>query len=119
MATTPFVYLVPAGGLSRVVYPGPPPPVPVGSPPWMTKPGTIRWKVRPSKNPDFASATSDALVFGAPFASSSIVNDPQLVSTTSEYVFDASSLPDGFFCLREFSDGGASTFVQPLAAAEL
>ena len=32
----------------------------VGSPPWITKPGTIRWKTVRSKNPCRASATRDA-----------------------------------------------------------
>ena len=48
MATVPAGYVVPVGGGSTVLYPGPPLPVPVGSPPWMTKFRAIRWKIRPS-----------------------------------------------------------------------
>ena len=33
---------------SRNLYPGPPLPVPVGSPPWIMKPGMTRWKITPS-----------------------------------------------------------------------
>ena len=79
IATTPFVYAASLGGVSTVLYPGPPPPVPVGSPPWMTKPGTTRWNVVPSKKPLSASETREAAVFGAVFWSSSIVNEPQFV----------------------------------------
>ena len=67
LAQTPSVYAVPGGGTSTVLYPGPPVPVPVGSPPWITKPGTTRWKVVPSKKPLSASETSEAAVFGADF----------------------------------------------------
>ena len=42
------VYFAPVGGASTVEYPGPPLPSPFGSPPWMTKFGTILWKIRPS-----------------------------------------------------------------------
>jgi len=48
IATTPSVYLVDFGGASTVSYPGPPPPLPVGSPPWITKPGMTRWNFTPS-----------------------------------------------------------------------
>ena len=44
IATVPSVYCVALAGVSTVVYPGPPVPVPVGSPPWITNSGTIRWK---------------------------------------------------------------------------
>ena len=42
----------------------------VGSPPWITKPGTIRWKIVPSKNPLRASCSNDATVCGESFTSS-------------------------------------------------
>ena len=51
IATVPFVYFASDGGLSTVEYPGPPAPVCVGSPPWMTNPGTTRWKIVLSKKP--------------------------------------------------------------------
>ena len=54
-------------------------PVPVGSPPWITKPGTMRWKTVPSKKPLRASDTNDAAVFGEVFWSSRMVKAPQLV----------------------------------------
>ena len=57
----------------------------------MTNPGAIRWKVVPSKNSSFASATNDADAFGDCLGSSSIVNAPQLVVTVSRWVFEASS----------------------------
>jgi hypothetical protein len=49
----------------------------------MTKPGTTRWKIVSSKYPSFASATSDAAVFGAVWGSSVTVNYPQFVSNVS------------------------------------
>jgi hypothetical protein len=59
-------------------------PLAVGSPPWITKPGTMRWKIVWSKNPARASEASEAVAFGEVFWSSRIVNEPQLVwSTTS------------------------------------
>ena len=82
MATTPFVYFASSGGTSTVEYPGPPDPVPVGSPPWMTKPGTIRWNLIPSKKPLFARLTNDADVQGAVSRSSSIVKAPLFVCMT-------------------------------------
>ena len=81
IAMTPLTYFEPAGG-ATVLYPGPPLPVWVGSPPWMTKSGTMRWKIVSSKKPSRASATSDAAVSGARSVSRSTVNDPQLVSRT-------------------------------------
>ena len=33
---------------ASIVYPGPPAPVPVGSPPWAMKPWMMRWKVTAS-----------------------------------------------------------------------
>ncbi len=47
MATMPRPYW-PTTGSSTMLYPASPDPVPVGSPPWMTKPGTIRWNTVPS-----------------------------------------------------------------------
>src|SRR6266576_3359396 len=37
-------------------------PFPSGSPPWITNPGTIRWKVRPSKKPLSTRPANDAVV---------------------------------------------------------
>ena len=65
IATTPLTYLAPGAGASTVEYPGPPLPDCVGSPPWITNPGTIRWKTVSSKKPSRASETSDAGVAGA------------------------------------------------------
>ena len=83
IATTPCVYFAFFGGLSTVLYPGPPEPRPVGSPPWITKPGTIRWKNVSVKKPCRVSETSDAVVFGASFGSSVTVKEPQFVWNTS------------------------------------
>ena len=58
-------------------------PVPVGSPPWITKPGTIRWKIVLSKKPCLASETNDAVAFGDWAWSSRIVKLPQFVSNVS------------------------------------
>ena len=59
-------------------------PLAVGSPPWITKPGTMRWKIVSSKKPLRASAANDAAAFGEVFWSSRIVKAPQLVlSSTS------------------------------------
>jgi len=54
-------------------------PSPLGSPPWITKPGTIRWKVSPSKKPFFTSAANEAVVFGESFTSRSNENVPSFV----------------------------------------
>ena len=45
--------------------------MPVGSPPWITKPGTTRWKVSPSKKPFSTSEANEAAVLGEVFWSSS------------------------------------------------
>ena len=58
-------------------------PVPVGSPPWITKPGTMRWKTVPSKKPDSTSEANDAAVFGAYLWLSRKLNSPQLVCITT------------------------------------
>ena len=70
---------------------GPAEPVPVGSPPWMTKPGTMRWKNVSSKKPRLASETSEAVALGDAFWSSVTVKSPQFVAKTSRYFFEASS----------------------------
>ena len=49
----------------------------VGSPPWITKPGTMRWKIVSSKYPASASATSDAAVAGVASRSSVTTKVPQ------------------------------------------
>ena len=83
IATTPLSYLRSFGGASTTVYPGPPSPVPAGSPPWITKSLTMRWNVVPSKN--FWSARYLKLppVTGARLASSVISKSPQLVETVA------------------------------------
>ena len=59
-------------------------PLAVGSPPWMTNSGTMRWKMVSSKKPLRASAANDAAAFGEVFWSSRMVKAPQLVvSSTS------------------------------------
>ena len=63
--------------------PGPPVPSPAGSPPWITKPGTIRWNVVLSKKPLSASALNAPPVLGARFASSVISKLPQFVFTVA------------------------------------
>ena len=83
IATKPCVYFAFAETVSWVSSPGPPVPEPVGSPPWITKPGTIRWKNVSSKKPRLASETSEPVAFGASFWSSVTVNVPQFVSKTS------------------------------------
>jgi tRNA pseudouridine38-40 synthase len=91
IATTPFVYFESAGGGSTVVYPGPPVPSPFGSPPWITKPGTIRWKVSPSKKPFSTSAANDAVVCGESLTSRSTANVPWFVFNVTVWVFPGSS----------------------------
>src|SRR3954468_215642 len=97
MATPPGPSSPPAEPLPRVEYPGPPAPVTVGSPPWITKPGTMRWKIVLSKKPARASAAKDAAAFGDVLWSSLIVNEPQVVCRVTSYVFDLSSGLTGFF----------------------
>src|SRR5579864_2208126 len=48
MASEPILYAPALGSSSANVYPGPPVPVPVGSPPWSTNPGMTRWNTVPS-----------------------------------------------------------------------
>ena len=49
----------------------------------MTKPGTIRWKIVPSKNFFRTSAAKDDVVHGESFTSRLIVNEPRLVTTSN------------------------------------
>src|SRR3954447_11272405 len=112
MATTPGPHDAFAGTLSRVEWPGPPPPVTVGSPPWITKPGTMRWKIVSSKKPLRASATNEAAAFGDVFGSSRIVNAPQLVWSVTSYFFELSSGFDGLFCPPPARGVGWSTSLQ-------
>ena len=84
IATTPCVYFVPGFGLSTTVYPGSPVPLPVGSPPWIRKPGTIRWKIVPSKKPLRTRAANEAVTLGEVFWSSMIVKSPSLVFISTE-----------------------------------
>src|SRR5918994_7795796 len=104
-----------SGGGSTTLYPGPPVPVPDGSPPWITKPGTIRWKNVPSKKSFSASATNDATAFGEAFGSSVIVNVPQLVSTTTLYVFVSLRSAVGAFSCPLARGAGRPTLSQPSA----
>src|SRR4051794_11216703 len=116
MATTPFVYCASFGGLSTVLYPGPPLPLAVGSPPWITKPGTMRWKIVFLKKPAFASATIEADACGPRFRSSLTVKFPQLVLNSSAQDLPESSAFDGFFCLPGCRGFGAFAIDrQPLA----
>src|SRR3954452_22174245 len=85
-----------AGALSTVEWPGPPEPPPVGSPPWITKPGTIGGKNVSSKKPRFAREARDPAAFGATFWFSVTVNEPQFVSKTRRYVLPASSFRCSF-----------------------
>src|SRR3954467_996483 len=65
-------------------------PVPVGSPPWMTNPGTIRWKRVPSKNFLRASEANEAVVHGESLTSSVNTNVPRFVRVVTVYVFAGS-----------------------------
>src|SRR6185312_3141918 len=94
----------------------PPVPVCVGSPPWITKPGTIRWKTVLSKKPAFASETSEADVAGAESRSRVTVNEPQFVLKTSLYVFSGSSRSFGSVAPPSARGAGAATCVQPSEA---
>src|SRR5438046_1427976 len=73
------------------VYPGPPRPVAVGSPPWITNPGTMRWKIVPSKKCLRTRDANDDVVHGESWTSSRNANSPRFVSTsTSCGVFGSS-----------------------------
>ncbi|OLC63164.1 MAG: hypothetical protein AUH76_07050 [Candidatus Rokubacteria bacterium 13_1_40CM_4_67_11] len=48
MEMVPRAFRLSAGSSSLIVYPGPPSPVPCGSPPWIMKFGITRWKIVPS-----------------------------------------------------------------------
>src|SRR5581483_904813 len=69
---------------------GPPEPVPVGSPPWITKFRAIRWNRVPSKNPFLARKTRLFTVFGAVLGSSSITIFPHEVWSVARYVVPVS-----------------------------
>ena len=58
-------------------------PVPVGSPPWITNPGTMRWKIVPLKKPRCTSETNDAAAFGDCFWSMRNVKLPQFVCSVT------------------------------------
>jgi hypothetical protein len=45
----------------------------------MTKPGTMRWKIVPSKNPFSTREANDAVVFGESFTSSENAKVPWFV----------------------------------------
>src|SRR5207302_1098445 len=49
MESVPLALRLFAGSSSLIVYPGPPNPVPCGSPPWIMKPAITRWKMLPHK----------------------------------------------------------------------
>ena len=80
-------------------------PVAVGSPPWMMKPGTMRWKTVLSKKPLRTSETNEAVVFGEVLTSSEITKLPQFVCSVTSYVFAASSGFDGLVPCRSSVDG--------------
>src|SRR6266508_6454293 len=85
MATTPTGYFESFGGASTVLYPGPPEPDPVGSPPWITKSLWIRWKISPSKKCCLARNTKLLTVLGASFWSSWRTIVPQDVFKVALY----------------------------------
>src|SRR5262249_48125293 len=90
-------------------------PFPVGSPPWITNPGMMRWKYVSSKYFERASETNDEVVCGETLTLSLIVNEPQVVWKVAVHVFFGSS---GVFggLLSRLCDSGFGTFGQPLAA---
>src|SRR5215211_2887545 len=112
----------PSGGHSSSNrYPGPPVPVPVGSPPWIMKPSIMRWKIVPAyKGSDerepsrgsvhsfapVASSMKFATVFGAWSGISRTVNEPMDVTNV------ASVMVRGFPW-----DGGGSLPAGPGAGA--
>ena len=57
--------------------------VPAGSPPWITKSGTMRWNVVPSKNFLSARYLKEPPVIGESFESSVISMSPQVVETVA------------------------------------
>src|SRR5439155_15465749 len=90
-------------------------PVAVGSPPWITNPGTIRWKTVPSKKRLRTSETNDAVVLGDVSMASLIEKLPQFVRSVTMYVFAGSSLVAGRSRCR-ISGAGALTRAQPVFA---
>src|SRR4029450_2307825 len=60
----------------------PPVPSPLGSPPWIMNPLTMRWNVRPSYSPCSASSRKFSTAFGESAARNSIVIGPLSVSMT-------------------------------------
>ena len=47
IAMVPLMLECPLPNSSSIVYPGPPIPVPVGSPPWIMNPSMTLWKMVP------------------------------------------------------------------------
>ena len=76
----------------------------------------MRWKIVSSKKPLRASAANDAAALGALFWSSWIVKAPQLVVSSTSYVFPESSAFCGFFCPPSSRGGGWSTSLQPASS---
>ena len=85
MATDPSGYCgaALAGSSSANLYPGPPVPVPVGSPVWSTKPGMTRWKTTQSKKCWRARKTKLLTASGAAFGARTMVKDPTSVVTVA------------------------------------
>ena len=80
----------------RSSSPGPPLPDWVGSPPWITKPGTIRWKTVSSKKPCTRERDERRRGLRAPTSMSSVTtNVPHDVSNVSVHVFAGSSCAVG------------------------
>src|SRR5262245_59217284 len=74
----------------------------------------MRWNVKLSKKPFFASEANEADVFGARLTSSVIVKLPQLVATVAVHVLLGSSFSFGFGRFPSGFGAGWSTVWQPL-----
>src|SRR5690348_9531753 len=100
IATVPRWYLAVTGS-SWMVYGGPPVPTWFGStlgdrpywpsPPWITKPGTIRWNTTPSYQPHCASATKLPVAMGDRSAVTLITMSPLSVFIVTVRVSPAGS----------------------------